>query len=144
MGILFYFILKGSIFIYMLKQEYGLKDIRDFYITWAGHPKYNDEEIIDEDVIRLIINKIEMCLFTNKGEFIGDVNYGCDLPLYLWQTNVSVEFIRSVIQKQFDTYIPELRNYNSTLDVRITEGTLEDILIVDITINELSVNAVFS
>lgn len=121
-----------------------MRDIRDFYITWVGHPRYNDSEIIVEDAIRVIINKIEMCLFTNKGEFIGDVDFGCDLPLYLWQTNVSVDFIRNVIQSQFDKYIPELKNYNSTLNVRITEGTLEDILIIDITINELSVNAVFS
>ena len=44
------------------------EDVRDFYITWDGHPKYNSKEIIVQDVIRTIINKIEMVLFTNKGE----------------------------------------------------------------------------
>lgn len=120
------------------------KDIRDFYITWDGHPKYKDGEIIVESALRVVINKIEMVLFTNKGEFIGDVNFGSDLPIYLWQTRVSSDFIKNLIQEQFDTYIPELRNYNSTLTVEICEGTLQDILKVNVTLNELVVNAQFS
>lgn len=119
-------------------------DIRDFYITWDGHPKYKEGEIIVEDTVRLLINKIEMVLFTNKGEFIGDVNFGCDLPLYLWQTNVSVEFIRNIIQEQYDTYIPELRQFNTILDVQLVEGQLQDILVINTTINEFRVNAIFS
>ena len=119
-------------------------DIRDFYITWLGHPKYKEGEIIVEDTVRLIINKIEMVLFTNKGEFIGDVNFGCDLPLYLWETNVSVDFIRGVIQEQYDTYIPELREFNTVLDIQIVEGQLQDILVINTLINEFRVNAIFS
>jgi hypothetical protein len=121
-----------------------VKDIRDFYITWAGHPRYKEGEIIVEDAVRLVINKIEMVLFTNKGEFIGDVNFGCDLPLYLWQTNVSVEFIKNVIQEQYDIYIPELRDFNTILDVQLVEGQLQDILVVNTVINEFRVNAIFS
>ena len=121
-----------------------MKDIRDFYITWVGHPKYKEGEIIVEDAVRLVINKIEMVLFTNKGEFIGDVNFGCNLPLYLWETNVSAEFIRGIIQEQYDTYIPELRQFNTVLDVQLVEGQLQDILVINTTINEFNVNAVFS
>jgi hypothetical protein len=121
-----------------------MKDVRDFYITYVGHPRYKEGEIIVEDSLRVIINKIEMVLFTNKGEFIGDVDFGTDLPFYLWQTNVSTEFIKNVIQEQFDKYIPELVNYNYTLDLSMMEGTFSDILVIDITINSVNVKAIFS
>lgn len=120
-----------------------MRDSRSFYITYPGHPKYKEGEIVVDDPLRAIVNKIEMVLMTNKGEFIGDVNFGADLPLYLWQTRVSVDFIKSNIQEQFDIYIPELRQFNSTLDVEITEGTYQDILFVNVTINEVQVRAVF-
>lgn len=119
-------------------------DIRDFYITWVGHPKFKDGEIIVEDILKVIVNKIEVVLFTNQGEFIGDTNLGCSLELLLWSTNVSTDFIKNSIQEQFDKYIPELRNYNTSLDVQIMEGTLSDILIINITLNEYNVKAIFS
>lgn len=121
-----------------------MRDIRDFYITWVGHPKYKEGEIVVEDVIRVIINKIEILLFTNKGEFIGDIDLGCDLEFYLWQTNVSTDFIKNVIQEQFDKYIPELINYNYTLNVSLMEGTISDILVIDIALNDTNVKAIFS
>ncbi len=121
-----------------------MKDVRDFYITWDGHPRYKDDEIIVEDVIRVIINKIEMVLFTNKGEFIGDLDFGADLTFYLWQTTVSTEYIKGIIQEQFDKYIPELQNYNYTINLDMMEGTYSDILVVNITLNNYNINAVFS
>ncbi len=121
-----------------------MRDIRDFYITWVGHPRYQEGEIIVEDVLRVVINKIEMLLFTNKGEFIGDIDLGCDLEFYLWQTNVSTDYIKNVIQEQFDKYIPELANYNYTLNLDIMQGNIQDILVVDITLNDVNVKAIFS
>lgn len=120
-----------------------MQDYRDFYIRWKGHPAYKEGEIIIEDATKAIVQKIELCLFTNKGDFIGDINFGCDLEFYLWETNVSADFIKSSIQDQFDTYIPELRRTNYTLDVFITEGTLQDILVVNITVNDAEVKAIF-
>lgn len=118
-------------------------DSRDFYITWPGHPRYKEGEIIQQDPIMVVIQKIEMCLFTNKGDYIGDVEFGCDLEYYLWQTTVSPEYIKGVIEQQFAIHIPELVQFNYTLDVSLMEGTLQDILIVDISVNDVGVKAVF-
>ena len=107
-------------------------DNRNFYIRWPGHPKYKEGDIIVDDELTNIIQKIEMILFTKKGDFIGDLDFGADIEYYLWETSVSVPFIKSQIQDQFNTYVPELLNYRYVLDVSITEGTLKDILIIDI------------
>lgn len=120
-----------------------MRDSRSFYITYPGHPNFKENEILVDDPLRVIINKIEMCLFTNTGDYIADIDFGANLPFYLWQTRVSLDFIKANIQEQFDKYIPELRQFNSSLTVEITEGNFQDILFVDVSINEVSVKAVF-
>lgn len=120
-----------------------MKDLRNFYIFWPGHPRYMDSEIIQQDPVMVVIQKIEMCLFSNQGDFIGDINFGCNLEYLLWQTTVSTDFVKSTIQQQFTTYVPELAQFNYTLSVSMMEGTLQDIMIVDITINDVGVKAVF-
>ena len=119
-------------------------DIRDFYITYQGHPSYNDTSIIVDTTLQVIVNKIEMVLFTNQGDFIGDVNFGANLSYYLWETNVSSDYIQGVIQQQFNTYIPELSTYNPIINLQLMEGTLSDILVVNITIQDVTIKAIFS
>ena len=121
-----------------------MADVRDFYIKNTDNPTYKDGEIIVQDNIQVIINKMEMLLFTNKGECFSDVSMGCDLEFYLWQTNVSTDYIKSIIQNQFDTYIQELSNFNYTINLQILEGNIQDILIINININDVSANFIFS
>lgn len=121
-----------------------VKDIREFYITWKGHPKYNDNIIIVDEQIRLIVNKIEMVLFTNKGDSLADFNFGADLEFFLWKTTVSTDYIRSIITEQFKQYIPELERYNYSIDLTMTEGDFKDILLINITINDIDVRVMYS
>lgn len=117
-------------------------DLRDFYIRSKVHPNFHSSNIIIEDAVSLIVQKIELCLFTNRGDLISDPNFGCDLPLYLWDTNVSADYIKDVINNQFKIYIPEVFETNFSLQVFITEGTLKDILVVQVSINEYDINAI--
>ena len=41
-------------------------DFRDFYIGYEGHPRFTINKIITDDIIRVIVQKYEMILFTNK------------------------------------------------------------------------------
>ena len=43
-------------------------DFRDAYIGYVGHPRFTINKIITDDLIRVIVQKYEMILFTNKGE----------------------------------------------------------------------------
>jgi hypothetical protein len=120
-----------------------MNDNRNFYITWQGHPRYKEDQILVEDPILNVIQKIELVLFTEKGSYIGDLDLGADLTFYIWNTTVSAEYIRSMIMQQFDKYIPELKAMNYTLNTYIMEGELMDILVVDITIEEYGLKAIF-
>ena len=98
----------------------------DFYIKYPGHPKFNSPQFIEDDTVRVIVQKYEMILFTNKGELLGDPNFGCDLPALLYETQLSASTIEADIRAQISDYIPELDSINYELIVsEITEITSE-------------------
>ena len=54
----------------------ALRDVKDLVIRYPGHPKYQPDRIIEDDEIEVIVQKLEMILFTNKGEVLGDIDIG--------------------------------------------------------------------
>ena len=96
-------------------------DFSDFYIEYPGHPRFNDTQIIEDDVIRVIIQKWELMIFTNKGELFCNPEFGGDLPKYLHETRLSAETIESELRSQVGEYIQELESINYTLKVNFYE-----------------------
>lgn len=93
----------------------------DFYIGYPGHPRFREPELIEDDVIRVIVQKYEMVLFTNKGELLGDPNFGADLVSLLYETKLSAEAIEGDIRAQIADYIPEIDNIQYELKVEFFE-----------------------
>ena len=96
-------------------------DFSDFYIIYPGHPRFNDTQIIEDDLIRVIIQKWELMIFTNKGELFCDPEFGGDLPKYLHETRLSAETIESELRGQVGRYIQELESINYTLQINFYE-----------------------
>ena len=96
-------------------------DFSDFYIIYPGHPRFNDTQLIEDDVIRVIIQKWELMIFTNRGELFCDPEFGGDLPRYLHETGLSAETIESELRAQVREYITELESINYTLQVNFYE-----------------------
>ena len=96
-------------------------DFSDFYIIYPGHPRFNDTQLIEDDVIRVIIQKWELMIFTNRGELFCDPEFGGDLPRYLHETRLSAETIESELRAQVREYITELESINYTLQVNFYE-----------------------
>jgi hypothetical protein len=90
----------------------------DFYICYPGHPRYNSTELIEDDVIRVIIQKYEMLLLTNKGEVFGFSDLGCNLEELLYETKVSSDFVEGEITQQILEYIKEISGIDFTLEVK--------------------------
>ena len=121
-------------------------DFRDFYIGYEGHPKFKVNRIITDDIIRVIIQKFEMILFTNKGELLGDPDFGGDLIKYLYETKISADSVRSIIIQQINDYISEIRNINYQLSVRFEQDpeNFQDVMIIEFTLSEYEVIAIIS
>jgi hypothetical protein len=93
----------------------------DFYIGYQGHPRYESPKFIEDDVIRIIIQKYEMILFTNKGELLGNPHFGADLTALLHETRLSTDSIEQDIRAQIADYIPEIDQIPFDLTVNIYE-----------------------
>lgn len=89
----------------------------DFYLGYPGHPRFRDMALIEDEVLRVIVQKWEMILFTNKGELFGDLDFGGDLPVYLHETKLASETIEADLRTQISVYIPEIKGIDYTLKV---------------------------
>ena len=96
-------------------------DFTDFYIIYPGHPRFNNLQIIEDDVGRVIIQKWELLIFTNKGELFCDPEFGGDLPKYLHETRLSAESIEMDLRSQISEYIEELKSIEYKLEINFFE-----------------------
>ncbi len=96
-------------------------DFTDFYIEYPGHPRFVDWQIIEDDLVRVIIQKWEMILFTNRGELLCNPDFGGDLPRFLHETRLSAETIEGDLRGQISSYIEELDSVGYELKVTFYE-----------------------
>ena len=121
----------------------ALRDVKDLVIRYPGHPKYEPDRIIEDDEIEVIVQKLEMILFTNKGEVLGNIDIGANLEYYLWQTRVTTGNLKNKVEEQIAAYIPELIAIGYSFDVQLYEGTLRDILYLNFVIKGYNIDFVF-
>lgn len=115
----------------------------DFYIGYPGHPRFRDPGLIEDDVIRVIVQKYEMVIFTNKGDLLGDPNFGSNLPELLHQTRLSAEVIEGDIRAQIADYIPEIAEIDYDLKVEFFEDPErhQDYMVIGFKIRDYEVYA---
>jgi hypothetical protein len=118
-------------------------DVKDFTIRWPDHPKYLSTKLVENDPIEVIAQKLEMILYTNKGEVLSEPGMGANLAYYLWSTSVPIEFIKVELQNQINKFIPELNNLDFTMDLQLYKGTDRDILYLNFTISDKNINFIF-
>ncbi len=121
-------------------------DFRELYIGYKGHPRFTINKIIVDDIIRVIVQKYEMILFTNKGELLGDPDFGCDLERLLFETKISAFAVKKIIKEQIAEYITELTNINYSLEVKFEEDpeNYQDVMIINFTVADYEVVAIIS
>lgn len=115
----------------------------DFYIGYPGHPNFRNLEIIEDDLVRVIIQKYEMVLFTNKGELLGDPNFGASLTELLHETRLSAEAVEADIRAQISDYIPELDNIEYELLVEFVSDPerFQEVMLINFSISGYQVYA---
>lgn len=115
----------------------------DFYIGYPGHPRFRTPELIEDDIIRVVIQKYEMIIFTNKGDLFGDPNFGCDLVKLLHETRISAEAIESDIRAQITTYINEIDGIEYGLKVEILQDPdrFQEYMVIEFSIKDYEVYA---
>jgi hypothetical protein len=111
-----------------------IPNLKDFPIRFPGHPKFNDKKIVETDPLETIVQKLELLLYTRKGEVIGNPDYGSDLENYLWETQLAADIIERDLNSQITTYIPELSSMGYKLELNLFEGNIRDIMQINFNI----------
>lgn len=121
-------------------------DFTDFYILYKGHPRYNDKEVFEDNILNVILQKYQLLLYTQKGEMYGDPDFGADILKYLFKTRVSAQTVEKEIQRQISIYIPELVGINYSIDITFDEHPTDftDMMFISFRINEIEVNNFFA
>lgn len=118
----------------------------DFYILYPGHPRYNSVELIEDDLARVIVQKYQMIIFTNKGDVYGMPGLGANLLELLHNTQVSAQTVEEEIRNQISNFIPELNASNWTLNASFYQDpdSFQDILVIDFFFLSYDVSVVVS
>jgi hypothetical protein len=109
-------------------------DFKDLYIKYDGHPRFHSDRIVEDDVLEVIVQKLEIILFTMKGDLYGGQDLGTNLEYYLWETKLPVGDIKNVVIEQINNYIPELNEIGYDFTVNLYEGSYRDILYLNFVI----------
>lgn len=115
----------------------------DFYISYPGHPKFRQLELIEDDVIRVVVQKYEMLIFTNKGDVLGEPNFGANLTQLLHETRLSSESIEGELRAQIADYIPEIDSIGYQLSVEFYDDTerFQEYMVINFVIKDYEVYA---
>jgi|TARA_R110000782_G_scaffold90545_2_gene173635 hypothetical protein len=118
----------------------------DFYIGYPGHPMYRNTELIEDDLVRVIVQKYEMIIFTNKGDILNEPNFGGDLQLLLHETRLSAASIEGDLKAQIADYIPEIDGVGYELTVEFFDDLTrhQEYMVISFTIQGYDVYATIS
>jgi len=107
----------------------------ELYIKTLGDPNFNPREPHIKNEVNQLIAQIETILFTNKGEVLGDVDFGCSLNDMIYELNANEFAIKNEIDKQISTYCPLATKYKVDAKVSFVRGQVRDEAYIDITID---------
>lgn len=116
----------------------------DLYIRYPGHPDFSSIEIIEDDALKVIVQKYEMIIFSVKGDVFGQPQLGANLLELLHDTKFSSDDVESEIRSQISKFIPELSGLEYTLSVNFYEHPerFEEFMVIDLTINGVLISAI--
>lgn len=113
-------------------------DYTDFYIIDSSLNRFNDTELIEDDLIRIIIQKYQVLIYTTKGDVLGDSEIGTDLPQLLFETRLSAKSVQETITEQISRYIPEIVQTPYELNVVFEQDpeNYQEIMVISFVIDE--------
>lgn len=113
----------------------------DFYVIYKGNPYYESDKVLEDDLVKVIVQKYYTILLTNKGEVLGEPNLGANLEQLLFETTLDEENVKRIIVEQLDQYIPEIFNTSFGLEVVFVEDpyNYQEMMFINLTLNDLDV-----
>lgn len=95
---------------------------RDLYLRDSTDSKYSYLGLESTLPLENVISKVKMILFSNKGDVLGDPEFGMNLEDYVFDKDFPEEVIKRKFNAMVAEYIPNT-NYMIALDIKhATDG----------------------
>lgn len=107
----------------------------ELYIKTIGDPNYDKNGVDVENELSQLLIQIETILFTNKGDVLGDSNFGADLEKMIYSFSLNEFELKRAIEDQIEMYCPLARKYDTKVDVEFSRGEVRDIAQLNITVD---------
>ena len=113
--------------------------LKEIYAIPNGETRYKNNVVELTSELDVIIQQVDLLLFTNKGDVLMMPEFGCNLEQYLFDTSFNESVIKSIIMNQINTYIYLKGTYTVEVDVSFVKWDFNVAMVVDLTINNKKV-----
>lgn len=96
-----------------------MEQLRDFYTREDGDARYQEGRLEISDDLESAIQQVKMTLFTNKGEVLGESDFGLDIEKYLFEYSIDTDAIAKDATMQINKYSGQLTKRPITVDSTI-------------------------
>lgn len=93
-----------------------MANVRDFYTRTEGDPKFRPDQVEVYDELEACITQVRMTLLTNKGEVLGESDFGIQVEKYLFDFDLNPFQLADEANSQVGKYVSESKRRNITLN----------------------------
>lgn len=94
---------------------------------------YKDDMYVVSNPLEDIIQQIDMLFDTEESEILNDIDYGTGYDIFIHELKYNTTQIRDIIYNDLSENV-DFGEYSFDVEVNIIEGTIEDIILVNIKI----------
>ena len=109
--------------------------LREIYCIPADESRYKENVVEIDDELDVIIQQVDMILFTKKGDVLMCPEFGCNLEKYLFETTWNEETIKNIVMEQIRNYVYTGGSYRVSVDISFAKWEYNVAMIVDLYIN---------
>jgi len=101
--------------------------LRELYFRDPSDPKYSRSKMDETGKLEAVLSKIRMILYTNRGDVLGEPEFGMSLEQHLFDFGLNEGAVREKFQAQVAKYIPEAGDFDIDCSVQIKTDGLRDV-----------------
>lgn len=107
----------------------------ELYIKALGDPNFDAEQLQADEDIQMLLTQIETLIFTNKGEVMGNTEFGLNIEDYVYSFRYNDTMLQSMISDGISRYCPLSYKYPVSVTVDFTPETERNMVFIDIIID---------
>lgn len=92
-----------------------MAQLRDFYLRVESDPAFRPSQLEVYDELESALQQIKMTLFTNKGEVLGEPDFGLQVEKYLFEFSIDPFLLTREAGDQINKYVGEAKKRNITV-----------------------------